>query len=204
VDSAGLAIARNRRVTSRGQGRAGPADFTTPEDIFGADGACPVYRVAALESAAIANGPGEAEVFDEDFFMYKEDVDLAWRLGLLGWSTAYVPEAVAWHGRGAGESAATSPAEVIRSRRGIPGWIRRVSWRNQRLTQLKNETLGDVLRDLPWILWHELLALGYLVVFDPRNISAVGELARLAPAALRKRRQVQARRVTSGIGDWVR
>ena len=204
VDSAGLAIGRNRRVTSRGQGRAGAADYATREEIFGADGACPVYRLAALNDARISTGRGEAEYFDEDFFMYKEDVDLAWRLRLLGWSTVYAPEAVAWHGRGAGESAAMSPVDVIRSRRGIPSWIRRVSWRNQRLTQLKNETLGDLVRDLPWVLWHELLALAYLVVFDPRNVSAVGELVRMAPAALRKRRQVQARRVTGGIGEWVR
>jgi len=204
VDSAGLAMGRNRRVVSRGQGRAGLSDYARREDIFGADGACPVYRLAALESAAITNGSGESEYFDEDFFMYKEDVDLAWRMRLFGWSAAYIPEAVAWHGRGAGESAASSPVDVVRLRRGIPGWIRRISWRNQRLMQLKNETPGDLLRDLPWILWHEVLALAYLVVFDPRNVSAIAELGRLAPAARRKRRQVQARRITSGISDWVR
>ena len=204
VDSAGLAIGRNRRVVSRGQGRAGRADYAMREEIFGADGACPLYRVAALEDARISNERGETEYFDEDFFMYKEDVDLAWRMRLLGWSTLYAPEAVAWHGRGAGESAASSPVEVVRARRQVPGWIRRVSWRNQRLMQLKNETPGDLVRDLPWILWHELLALAYLVVFDPRNLSALGELVRMAPAALRKRRQIQARRVTDGIGEWVR
>jgi len=204
VDSAGLAIGRNRRVVSRGQGRAGASDYTSREDIFGADGACPVYRRSALESARISSRGAHDEYFDEDFFMYKEDVDLAWRMRLFGWSAAYIPEAVAWHGRGAGESAASSPVDVVRLRRGIPGWIRRISWRNQRLMQLKNETPGDLLRDLPWILWHEVLALAYLVVFDPRNVSAIAELGRLAPAARRKRRQVQARRITSGISDWVR
>ena len=201
VDSAGLAIGRNRRVISRGQGRAGLVDYTAPQEIFGADGACPVYRMAALESVRLAV-KDRVEYFDEDFFMYKEDVDLAWRMQLFGWSAVYVPSAVAWHGRGAGESAAFSAVDVIRYRRRIQRWIRRLSWRNQRLMQLKNETWRDIVRDLPWLIWHELLAFAYLVVFDPRNVSAVPELIQRAPGAWRKRRQIQGRRAEAGIRRW--
>lgn len=35
--------------------------------------------------------------FDDDYFMYYEDVDLSWRLRALGWSVQYVPEAVLRH-----------------------------------------------------------------------------------------------------------
>jgi GT2 family glycosyltransferase/glycosyltransferase involved in cell wall biosynthesis len=35
--------------------------------------------------------------FDETFFMFFEDVDLGWRLNLLGWRFRYVPESVAFH-----------------------------------------------------------------------------------------------------------
>ncbi|MCL1870982.1 MAG: glycosyltransferase [Promicromonosporaceae bacterium] len=35
--------------------------------------------------------------FDERFFMFYEDVDLGWRLNLLGWRVRYVPGSVAYH-----------------------------------------------------------------------------------------------------------
>ncbi len=40
------------------------------------------------------------EYLDEDFYMYKEDVDLAWRLRLAGWKVIYFPEAVVIHDHG--------------------------------------------------------------------------------------------------------
>jgi len=42
-------------------------------------------------------------LFDEDFFMYGEDVDLAWRLHLAGWDTACVSQAIVRH-QGIGSS----------------------------------------------------------------------------------------------------
>jgi hypothetical protein len=35
--------------------------------------------------------------FDERFFMFYEDVDLGWRLTLLGFDVRYVPESLAFH-----------------------------------------------------------------------------------------------------------
>ena len=36
-------------------------------------------------------------LFDEDFFAYLEDVDLAWRARLRGWRCVLAPEAVVAH-----------------------------------------------------------------------------------------------------------
>jgi len=55
------------------------------------------------------------EYFDEDFWMYKEDVDLAWRLRLFGWKSVYAPDCLGYHGRGAGDSAAKNYADILRS-----------------------------------------------------------------------------------------
>ncbi len=38
--------------------------------------------------------------FDEDYFMYAEDVDLCWRVGRAGWQVAYEPAAVIMHVQG--------------------------------------------------------------------------------------------------------
>ena len=42
-------------------------------------------------------------LFDEDFFMYGEDVELSWRLRLSGWDTACVDQAIVQH-EGVGSS----------------------------------------------------------------------------------------------------
>jgi len=39
----------------------------------------------------------EAGLFDEDFFLYMEEIDLQWRIHLLGYKIVYVPEAVIYH-----------------------------------------------------------------------------------------------------------
>lgn len=194
IDSTGLTMHRTRRVVSRGQGsRDGPGN-DKPDVIFGVDGACPVYRRDALDDVRVP-AAGGFEYFDEDFFMYKEDVDLAWRLLLRGWTARYVPTAIAWHARGAGESAARTPWQILQHRRGIPARVKRLSWRNQRLMQVKNEDLAMALRDAPLLVARELAAFAYLVLSGPGNLVAAGQLARLLPAAVRKRRHIQRRRV---------
>ncbi len=39
----------------------------------------------------------EIGLFDEDFFAYYEDIDLAFRAQLNGWKVTYVPMAIAYH-----------------------------------------------------------------------------------------------------------
>jgi Predicted glycosyltransferases len=196
IDTTGLSISRNRRIVSRGQGSSDGPHNNTPDLIFGVDGACPVYRRAALEDVRLTVGLRE-EYLDEDFFMYKEDVDLAWRLLLRGWKARYEPMALAWHARGAGESAAKTLWQTVQHRRRIPSRVKRLSWRNQRLMQVKNEDGGMVLRDALRIVARELASFTYLVASDPRNVVAVFDLFRLLPSARRKRRQVQRLRSVS-------
>ncbi len=76
-------IPRNRGVweVDRGQYDADVA-------IFGGCGGGVAYRRAAWEQAG---------GFDERLFMYLEDVDLAWRLQLLGWQAVFAPNARLYH-----------------------------------------------------------------------------------------------------------
>ena len=68
-------------------GRAGRRPLRErEEEIAGASGAAGFYRRAALRGARISTG-----CFDADFFLYREDADLAWRLAALGWRCLYVP-----------------------------------------------------------------------------------------------------------------
>jgi hypothetical protein len=82
--------------------------------------------------------------------------------------------------------------------------VKRLSWRNQRLMQIKNEDASLVRRDLLRVIWHEIAAFAYLVGSNPTNVGAVVELVRMLPAALRKRRRVrQLRRISSAdLAAW--
>lgn len=64
------------------------ASMFKAKEIFSPCGAAALY---SKEAFAAANG------FDEDYFCYVEDVDLGFRLRLLGYRCLYVPESVVYH-----------------------------------------------------------------------------------------------------------
>src|SRR5207249_6060914 len=63
-----------------------------PTEVFGAMGGAAAYRRAMLAGVGL---------LDEVLFMYLEDVDLAFRAQLRGWSCQYEPRAVVYHRGGA-------------------------------------------------------------------------------------------------------
>ena len=137
------------------------------------------------------------EFFDEDFFLYKEDVDLAWRLRIYGWKTVYQPKAVAYHGRGAGDSAAKTYGKIIEERRKISERAKYYSFKNQRLMQIKNEIPLLLLVDLLYFLFKEIGSWIYVIIFEHYTIKAVGELFSQAPTAFKKRKIIMKKRRVS-------
>ena len=69
--------------------------FDAIERVFAVSGAAMMIRCAVLPILAV-----DGEIFDEDFFIYHEDTDLAWRARNCGYSSLYVPGARATHVRG--------------------------------------------------------------------------------------------------------
>ncbi|MEO8625341.1 MAG: glycosyltransferase family 2 protein [Candidatus Limnocylindrales bacterium] len=193
IDSTGLEMHRDRQVVARRQGEREDGRDLVSGLVWGVDGPAAVFRRSALVAARERRTGGGWEVLDEDFYMYKEDVDLAWRLRNLGWQAWYEPKALAWHARGAGGRPNRTITQLIRSDRTIPRWIKLLSWRNHRLMQLKNETVLGYLRDLPWILRREVLSLGFMLVVDWRRLAVVADFLQLARAAWKKRRRGAAR-----------
>lgn len=201
LDSTGLELHRDRRAVSRAQCEPDGPAHATAGPVWGADGAAPVYRRSALLGSVVPRHDGAWEVLDEDFFMYKEDVDLAWRLRLLGWSAWYAPAALAWHARGAGGAPGRNVLELIQADKTIPRWIKAISWRNHRLMQVKNESVGAYLADLPWILKREVMSLTFMALVDPRRLRVVPDLVRALPRAMRKRRYLSRRRAGAQVGQ---
>jgi len=175
LDSAGIVLPRNRRPRDRGSEEPDRGQHVRRECVFAASGAALWIRLEAAADLRL-----EGELFDEDFFMYHEDTDLAWRAARLGWSVLYVPGARAVHARGWQRA----------GRFEVPAAIRRHSFKNHYLQMIKNERGTEWLRDLPWILGWEVLRLGFALLRDRAVLSAYLEAARLAPAAWRKRRML--------------
>lgn len=88
MDGAGDYLTITGKPGRRGHGAKAKPLFLKQEEIFGPCAAAALYRTDALRTAG---------GFDERFFCYVEDVDLAFRLQLLGYESRYVPEAVALH-----------------------------------------------------------------------------------------------------------
>ncbi len=93
LHSAGDTYGRNGRPGNRGVWHEDDGQFDREEEVFGACAGAALYRRSALDRVAEIDG----DVLDRDFFMYCEDVDLSWRLRLLGYSIVYAPDAVVYH-----------------------------------------------------------------------------------------------------------
>jgi GT2 family glycosyltransferase len=173
IDSAGIAYDRVRgRFVDRGRG-APARHFEAEEDVFGACGAAALYRRSALEAVCRC---GEAP-FAERFFMYYEDVDLAWRLGHAGFRTRYVPRAEARHERGAsGASAAFVEYHLVRNRL----WL-----------SLRNASARELIRELPGLALFEAVKLGQSIARPHLRAALVDQLRGVA-ACLRERRRALA------------
>lgn len=201
IDITGLVILKNRRVIARAQGQTDQGQFEKIEEIFGADGAAPVYRRKALADVKI-----KEEYFDEDFFAYKEDVDLAWRMRLYGWQTIYQPAAIAWHWRGSGDSATRTPWGIIKERRKINQFSKYLSFKNQRLMQLKNDQSWLLLKHLPWFLPKEIASWFYVLLFERYTWRAIKDLFKQMSRAWQKRKIIMAKKKVGvkEIGKWFR
>ena len=203
LDTAGLSIGRNRRGMDRGEGRDDDGAFDVEEQVFAVNGAAFFARRTALEEVAV-----DGEVLDETFFIYKEDLDLSWRLRLAGWECWYVPSARAYHARtsrGLGSRAyRSSPVAFHRQQRVKPQLSRTNSMRNQWLMLVKNEDLSNLSRDLAHIAVRELSVVIWALLFSPRTLVAVRDFVRLLPRALVKRRAIRRTRVVSSgaLREW--
>ena len=87
IQSAGIAMDRAAIAWDRLRGRP-VSEAGEEREVFGASAGAALYRRAMLE---------EIGLFDERFFAYLEDVDLAWRAQIAGWRCQYVPQAVVRH-----------------------------------------------------------------------------------------------------------
>ncbi|MFA6042936.1 MAG: hypothetical protein WC786_04575, partial [Patescibacteria group bacterium] len=184
IDTTGLHVSRYRVVRER-------KDVPTiPTKIFGVSGAVALYRRRALEECKV-----EGEYFNELFFAYKEDVELAWRLQWAGWEAMVVPEALATHNRAV---RAQTPRSARSDQR------RFLSIRNHYLLYVTAETRGTLGSDLWLIFPAELFRMLYLLATDFHvTIRALAQFVKMWHAArtfaVDERRFVHAKQLRAAL-----
>lgn len=193
LDSTGLEIFKTRRVIDRGQWEQDRGQYDRDTALFGASGAAALYRRSALEATRVPKADGSFEYFDEEFGAYKEDVDLCWRMLVMGYGCRYVPEAVVYHGRTVGRSWPTQVIRFILNRRRQSRYVRKLSFKNHYLMMVKNELAPLFWRQILYIFARELLLWVYTILFEPFQVFALREFFRQLPEARRKRRYIMAR-----------
>ncbi|HEU5249592.1 MAG TPA: glycosyltransferase family 2 protein [Thermoanaerobaculia bacterium] len=176
LDSTGIVFTASGRHFDRGSEEEGEGRYLGEEEIAGSTAAAGFYRREALESAKISTG-----YFDADFFLYREDADLAWRLANLGWKCLYVPTAVAWHrrrnlpDRRGGQTAAANLHSV----------------KNRFLLRINNQSAGDFWRTLVPTLARDLVVLGACLTVERSSLPAFSWLWRNRTRLRAKRREIR-------------
>ena len=88
LDSAGINMRLSGAGRNRGLHERDVEPYDRPVRVFGACAGAAMYRASTFRDIG---------VFDEDFYIYFEDVDFAFRAQLAGHDCLYVPQAVAYH-----------------------------------------------------------------------------------------------------------
>jgi GT2 family glycosyltransferase len=187
IDSTGLFMRRNRRQGLCSEGLPIAQAPTQPRPIFGPDGAAAFYRRTMLDDIRV-----QGEVFDVDFFMHKEDIDVCWRALLRGWASIYVPDAIAHHVR------SFRPGHRDR----VSPLMRLYAVRNRYLLMLKNEIPALLWRDLLPIALYEAGIFAYLLLWERASIRAYAAAWGLRSRMLAKRREIQSRRKVTDMRKW--
>ncbi len=177
LDTTGLSLGRSRKPIERGYGEPDRGLYDSPGYVFGAGGACPLYRRSMLE--AIKEGD---EYFDERFGAFYEDLDLAWRAYSGGWKAYYEPKSVAFHERGGTAKVQDSPLYFLRgynfTRLSAPMRARLLL--NRWMTIIKNDKPLDFIINLPWILLYDIKVWAYMIFFSfgsvPEFVRKTGDL----------------------------
>jgi len=171
IDTCGIIVKPSLQFFDLGQGEKDEGQFNQSA-ILGPSGAASLFRLSALEK--IKEG---RQYFDEHFFMYKEDCDLAMRLNLKNYKSKLVPGAIIYHDRtvfGQGESI----LERIKSRQSKSRQVKVWSFLNQQLLYCKYwMTLG--VKDGFRLIWQQCLLLGYIIILEPYLLLKLVKLAKI-------------------------
>jgi GT2 family glycosyltransferase len=142
INSTAICIFRSGAAWDRGIGELDIGQYDCLEKIFGPSAGAALYRRTMMD---------EIGLFDEDFFLFMEDVDLAFRAQLAGWTCMYVPSAKVIHTFG-GTTGIGSNLSVYYGSRNLLWYI------------VKNYPVKILMKSLPWIIGRNCAEIPYYMM----------------------------------------
>lgn len=179
IDGVGIEVNEVGQARSTGWGENDIGQYSKEMEIFGATGGASIFD---RRKYIKLNG------FDEDYFMYSEEVDLAFRAQFKGFRSYYCPKAVVYH-----KHKATAKK--------MPQHVEYWQFKNMTQTIIKDMPIKVIKKDWRWlkiILVHINTILYQLKngFFWPPLMTELWLLANL-PKLLYKRRRTQVGRIQS-------
>jgi GT2 family glycosyltransferase len=162
VDGRGIAVNGRGLAVQVDRGRDAHPEPRGARPLVAVSATAALYRVAAIEQAALNDG----NIFDPGFDSYHEDVDLGLRLHRLGWKSRWVPGAPCRH-----QGSASGSALGWRH----PWWLLANPWR----VLAGNLKPWSTLKIAPRTIWGELRAVARM---SPKNLRAPIVAAAVAAA----------------------
>lgn len=201
IDSCGLEVKKSRLVKNIGEDEEDRGQYDNSKEFFGFSGATVLFRKAALEDIKISE-----EFFDEDFFAYQDDFDLFYRLRNYGWHNLFVPTAKVYHFRSA-KMNLLKPWQfwqIIKARRAKSLLINYHSYKNHLWTLIKNESLVNFFRHLPYVFWLEFKKFIFILFFEQKTLKSLKVFFKLLSKMLFKRKIIMSRKKVSDdeISKW--
>ncbi len=191
VDSTGIYFTPMLRHLDRGSQEVDNGHFLQYEYVFGASAAAALYRREMVDDVAI-----DGEFFDPDFFVYREDADVAWRAQLFGWRCIYTPHARGYHVR----------KVLPGNRRALPSAINMHSVKNRYLMRIKNMTGNLYVRNFFPILLRDLIVVACCLIREHSSLKAFWYLAANWRRVWWKRGEIMRRKRVNDeyIASWFR
>jgi GT2 family glycosyltransferase len=177
IDRAGDAYTTAGAALLRGRGES-VDNFDNEEWVFGACAGASLYRTEMLRDIGL---------FDEDFFLLYEDVDLSFRAQLKGYKCLYIPEALVYH-KGSSSIVHDSSLSVYYGHRNLE-WV-----------YVQNMPSRLLLRTIFLHIFYDIAALSYFVISGRGKdfFRAKKDALRGLKRALIKRQRIQSGKV---VGD---
>ena len=167
------------KLSTRIGNKSNPIISKKPKTIWGASASLVVYKKDIFQKLS---------GFDNDFFAYEEDVDLALRLKHLDYKTLFIPQSISYHIGGA----TSSKMGNFRNMMDAKNWIYII---------IKNYSLGQFIKYLPKIIEERLRNLSGLIkqtikiygfksiwILPVSLIKTYGQVLLNTPKMLQKRR----------------
>ncbi len=178
IDSTGQYLSLALYPKERGYNKSDNKNNYKEGYIFSVCGAIAFYKREMLEELKIGN-----EIFDNDFFMFFDDVDICWRANNKGWKGYYIPEAVGYHYR---SGTIKSQKKIFLSLKRSP-FIQYHIIKNRYLTLIKNVKPISLLLHLPFILLRDIFYF-LIILFYPSVLIKLIKNYKLFIKAFKKRK----------------